>query len=71
MVTLKGTSFRESSVNDENYFQQELAWGTYSRSISLPREVDIDHARADSRNGVLHLTLPKTDKDKRAKLRIG
>ncbi len=70
-VTIKGTSFRDSSVGDENYFKQELSWGTYSKSINLPREIDIEMASASSRDGTIHLILPKIDKDRRTKLRIG
>jgi len=70
-VTIKGTSFRDSAVGDENYFRQELSWGTYSKSINLPREIDIEMASASSRDGTIHLILPKIDKDRRTKLRIG
>ena len=70
MITLKGNSFRESTVGDENYFQQELSWGAYARTISLPREIDIELADAKCRNGILSITLPKLDKDRRTKLRV-
>lgn len=70
MITLKGNSFRESTVGDENYFQQELSWGSYARTISLPREIDIEGADAKCRNGTLTITLPKLDKDRRTKLRV-
>jgi len=71
MITLSGTSFNDASVGDENFFKQELVWGTFSRSISLPREIDIEMASASSRDGVVHLILPKIDKDRRTKLRVG
>ena len=70
MITLKGNSFRESNVGDENYFQQELSWGSYARTISLPREIDIEQAQANSKHGILHITLPKLDKNRRTKLRV-
>lgn len=70
MITLKGNSFRESNVGDENYFQQELSWGSYARTISLPREIDIEQAEAKCKNGVLNIVLPKLDKDRRTKLRV-
>ena len=71
VITIKGTSNNDSSVGSENFFKQELSWGTYSRSISLPREIDIEMASASSRDGVVHLILPKIDKDRRTKLRVG
>ena len=69
-ITIKGQSHRESTISDENYFQQELSWGSFMRSISLPREIDIENAQAKSNHGVLHLTLPKLDKDRRTKLQV-
>ena len=69
-VTIKGQSYRSSSVSDDNYFQSELSWGMFARSIALPKEIDIEEAKADSEHGVLVLTLPKIDKDRKTKLRI-
>lgn len=69
-ITLKGQSYRETNVTDENYYQQELVWGSFARTISLPREVDIEGAQAKSKYGVLHITLPKIDKDRRTKLSV-
>lgn len=70
MITIKGESFRDSSVGMENYFQQELTWGQYAQSIMLPKEIDIESSSATSQNGILKITLPKIDKDRRTKLRV-
>lgn len=70
VITLKGQSYRESSISDENYYQQELTWGSFERTINLPKEIDIEGAKAKSKHGVLHITLPKIDKDRRTKLSV-
>ncbi|MFW0870954.1 MAG: Hsp20/alpha crystallin family protein [Patescibacteria group bacterium] len=69
-ITLKGQSYREASISDENYYEQELSWGVFARTISLPKEIDIEGAKAKSKHGVLHITLPKIDKDRRTKLTV-
>lgn len=70
MVTIRGSRDRERSVTDEDYFYKELFWGTFSRTIVLPHEVDVDLAEAMEKNGLLSLRLPKIDKDKQMKLRV-
>ena len=69
-VTIRCTREREVTVEDENYFQQELIWGTFARKIALPREVDIEGSEARAKDGMLTLTMPKIDKDRKAKLRV-
>ena len=70
MVTIRGQKFKETGVEDEDYFQLELAFGTFSRKILLPREIDIDHAEAHSKDGLMTLVLPKVDKDRKSKLQV-
>ena len=45
------------------YHVMERAFGSFRRSILLPRNVDIDHAEANFHNGVLTVRLPKTGAD--------
>ncbi|MEK7535653.1 MAG: Hsp20/alpha crystallin family protein [Patescibacteria group bacterium] len=46
MVTIKGTRERHRSVEDDQFFFRELFWGTFSRTILLPQEVEPDQADA-------------------------
>ncbi len=70
MVTVKGRREAQKNVNDEDFFYKELYWGTFSRTILLPHEIDVDHAEAFEKNGLLTLTLPKIDKARQTKLKI-
>ncbi len=70
MVTIKGRRESQKNVNEEDFFYKELYWGTFSRTILLPHEVDVDHAEASEKNGLLTLTLPKIDKARQTKLKI-
>ena len=70
MVTIKGVRQEESSVNKENYYHKELYWGSFSRTVMLPAEVDIEESKATEKHGLLILELPKIDKERRTKLHI-
>lgn len=70
MVTIKGHREEERSVNDEDYFARELYWGTFSRTITLPSEIDVDEAEAVEKHGLLILKLPKLDKKRQSKLKV-
>lgn len=69
MVTIKGKREAEI-VDDENYFHRELFWGTFSRTVLLPQEVDIDKVEATENQGMLTLKLPKVDKARQSKIRV-
>lgn len=53
---------RETEVSDKNdtYYAYERNYGAFQRAFTLPSEVDIDHARAELRDGVLTVMLPRT-----------
>ena len=70
MITLTGTRTDEREVEDEDYFHHELYWGTFSRTVMLPEEVDVDQAEASEKHGVLVIRLPKIDKRRQAKLKV-
>ncbi len=70
MVTIRGKREEERIAKDEDYFARELYWGSFSRSISLPEEIDVDEAEAVEKHGLLILKLPKLDKKKQSKLKV-
>ena len=70
MVTVKGKRDRERHGASDEYSYKELYWGSFSRSLVLPEEVDVDAAEANVQNGLLIIRLPKIDKKKTQKLKI-
>ena len=70
MVTIKGKREGERFIKDEEYFHKELYWGSFSRSIMLPAEVQVDEAEATEKHGLLTIRLPKIDKNRQTKLRV-
>jgi HSP20 family protein len=70
MVTISGSRQDEKEVEEDGYFQKELFWGAFSRTILLPEEVDVDMAEASEKHGVLMLRLPKINKKRQTKLKV-
>jgi HSP20 family protein len=70
MVTIKGKRESVREINDDNYFQRELYWGAFSRTILLPAEVEVEEAEAIEKHGLLTIRLPKIDKDKTSSLKV-
>ena len=58
---LRGEKRFERSSNDSTYHVMERAYGMFERAIPLPRYVDSDRAAASYKNGVLTVTLPKSE----------
>jgi HSP20 family molecular chaperone IbpA len=70
-VVLSAERRSRSNYSESTYRHKEIFWGELSRSIDLPAEIDVEEAKADSEHGLLTITLPKIDKMKKTKLRIG
>lgn len=70
MVTIRGTREEESESITDDYYHRELFWGTFSRNIILPEEIDVELAEATEKHGLLTLRLPKVDKNRRQKLHV-
>jgi HSP20 family molecular chaperone IbpA len=70
MVTIRGERQGSSEVNNGDYFHRELYWGSFSRTVLLPQEIDVDAAEASEKHGLLTLKLPKLDKSRQTKLKV-
>lgn len=70
-LTIRGTRQRHKEVSEANFYYKELYWGTFSRSIILPEEVDFQKADANIKNGLLTIRLPKKDRsEKKIKIKM-
>ena len=70
MVTIKGKREETNDIACNDYFHKELYWGSFSRTIILPQEIDVDESDAVNKNGLLIIKMPKIDKHRQAKLKI-
>lgn len=69
-LTIKGEKKVESTTKDANWHRQERAYGSFSRTIELPVAVDMKKIEAQFRDGVLTVTLPKTEEAKPREIQI-
>ena len=69
-VTIRGKRLEDRTISDGDYFHRELYWGSFSRTIELPEEVDVDNAEAVEKHGMLILHLPKMDRNRQARLKV-
>lgn len=71
-LTIRGSRRRVQEINESNFYYRELYWGTFSRSIILPEEVDFQKADAAIKNGLLNIRIPKRDRgEKKIRVRGG
>ncbi len=59
MVLIRGEKKSEREEKDEQFYRLERSYGSFRRSIPLPAEIDVDKAKANFKNGVLSIKLPK------------
>ena len=70
MLTIKGSRRQHEEIKDEDYFYQECYWGSFSRSVILPVEVEVDKVSATLKDGILTVKLPKSKKAKAKKISV-
>ncbi len=71
-VTIKGEKNEEKEDKGESYYYMERSYGSFNRVIPLSAETDADKAQASFKNGVLNITIPKSQaaKEKGTKVPI-
>jgi HSP20 family protein len=69
-VTIKATTRHEEKEEKGDYYRCEITRGSFARTVSLPAQVQSDKAKANLKDGVLELTLPKVEKSKRRTIAV-
>jgi HSP20 family protein len=64
ILTIRGETKHEEEKKDRSWQIREHRWGSFERSVRLPTGVVSDKAKADFDNGILTITLPKTEEVK-------
>ena len=70
LLTIKGEKKQEREEKEENYHLVERSYGSFTRSIRLPKEVQSDKINASYKNGVLKVVLPKSEEAKKKEVKI-
>jgi len=70
VLTIKGETKVEEKVEKENYIRQERRYGAFQRSVPLPGSLLTDKAEATFENGILTLTIPKSEEAKPKAIKV-
>jgi HSP20 family protein len=69
-LTISGKRDTEQKTDNPNYYCCERAYGSFSRSFTLPSGADLEHVQADLKNGVLIIEVPKTTESQPRKIEL-
>lgn len=70
MLTIRGQRKEEKEEEGKNYLYKECYWGSFSRSVILPTEVDSKKIEAILENGILSIVLKKVQKSKKIGVKV-
>lgn len=70
MLTLSGERKYEKHAKEDNYLRVERAYGSFSRSFSLPNTVSTEAIKAEYKNGVLTVKIPKREESKPKQIKV-
>jgi HSP20 family protein len=70
MLTIKGERESEKKEEKEGYKRIERSYGSFYRRFSMPDSADADKIKAESKNGVLQITIPKQEKVQPRKISV-
>lgn len=69
-VTVSGETREDKEDKRKNYYQRQLRYGSFSQSVVIPTSVKADNADASFKNGILKLTLPKSEEVKPKTIKV-
>jgi HSP20 family protein len=70
ILTIQGEKKQETEEKKERYHTVERTYGTFSRTMQLPSDVNAEAVNATYKDGVLRITLPKSDTAKAKKIEV-
>jgi len=70
VLTLKGERNVENEEKEDNYYRRERSFGKFERAFTLPTGLDPEKIKADYRDGVLKIEIPKPEKEKPKQITI-
>jgi len=70
MLTIRGKRETEETIKEADYLFRECYWGSFSRSVILPVEIESERIEAELENGVLTVTLPKAKPAKQISIKV-
>jgi HSP20 family protein len=70
VLTLSGERTYDNEVKEDNYYRKERSYGKFQRAFRLPADVDSDNIKAEFKDGILQVDVPKPEQAKAKKVTI-
>ncbi len=70
VLTISGERKTKSEVDEKDYHKIESFYGKFQRSFTLPEDADVDNIDASSKNGMLEIKIPKSNKSQKETKKI-
>lgn len=71
LLTIRGERRQDREVNEDDWFMRECYWGSFSRSVVLPNDVDGNRASASLNHGLLEVRIPIFASGRRIEIKTG
>jgi HSP20 family protein len=69
-LTIKGEKKKEDEIKEENYYRAERSYGSFLRTLDLPKDVRADKVKASFKNGILEIRMPKTEEARTKEVKV-
>ena len=69
-LLISGRRERKREIDERDYYQREVRYGSFQRIIALPSSVDSDKAKAEYDQGILKVIIPKTNRGKKISVSV-
>ena len=69
-LTLKGEKKKKEETKEDDYYRCERSFGSFSRVLELPAEIQTDKAKASFKDGLLEIRVPKTEEAKKKQIKV-
>lgn len=69
-LTLKGERRQEKEIKKDRYHRMERTYGSFTRSFTLPSNIDTDKVRAEYKDGILTVTMPLREEAKPKQVKV-
>lgn len=70
LLVIKGERKQEKETKEKDYYYSERVFGSFSRTLELPTEVDASKVQAAYKDGVLEIALPKSESSKPRQIKV-
>ena len=70
LLVIRGEKKVETESDEDKFHRKECVYGSFERSFSLPKQVDVNKVEASFKNGVLKLNIPKAEEAKPKQIQV-